>query len=194
MDMANRLVEETTIGCLRISSYDTGKAKAKILKRRNWQAMAAKIRDRLQAHPAQSSSDKQREWWFSSLAELKQYISQDDPLLSGVNSIRTRIVKRNRASESDTNAPTIQTPLDVQLACTDSSKRLLAKVQAMEALVDEFLEKELPIESWDQAFRLLELSQASQRLGIESMTRALNLERASVLGAIAIEPREDEFE
>ena len=191
---SNKLIEEITIGCLRISSYDTGKARAKILKRHNWQAMAAKIRDRLQAHPSQSD-ENQREWWFGSLAELKQYISQDDPLLASAQQARTRIIKREARKKTDWElAADIQTASDLAFARTDAANRLLASVKIAEAVLDAFIAKNEPLETWEQAFKLMVLSQQSEQLAIDAIERAINIERTVSIGAIPIEPRQDGLE
>ena len=191
---SSKLIEEITIGCLQIGSYDTGKARAKILKRRNWQAMAAKTRDRLQAHPSQSD-ENQREWWFGSLAELKQYISQDDPLLASAQQARTRIIKREVRKKTDWElAAEIQTASDLAFARSDAASRLLASVKIAEAVLDEFLAKNKPLETWEQAFKLMVLSQQSEQLAMEAIERSLNLERTVAIGAIPIESRKDGLE
>ena len=191
---SNKLIEEITIGCLRISSYDTGKARAKILKRRNWQAMTAKIRDRLQAHRSQFD-ENQREWWFESIAELKQYISQDDPLLAEARQVRIRTIKREVRKKTDWElAAEIRTASDLAFARTEAANRLLTSVKIAEAVLDEFIAKNKPLETWEQAFKLMVLSQQGEQLAIDAIERAINIERAVSIGAIAIEPRKDGLE
>ena len=191
---ADKLVEEITIGCLRISSYDTGRAKAKILKRRNWAVMAEKVRDRLQTHPSQIY-EQQREWWFDSLAELKQYISQDDPLLNGAQQKRVEIVKREiREKTYSEQLVEFQTAADINFARADAAGRLMARVKLAGMVLDEFLDKNKPLETWEQVFKLMVLSQESERLATEAIERALNIKRAAMTGVIPIEPREDGLE
>ena len=63
-----------------------------------------------------------------------------------------------------------------------------------EAVLDEFIAKNEPLETWEQAFKLMVLSQQSEQLAIDAIERALNIERTVSIGAIPIEPRQDGLE
>lgn len=186
-------IEEITIGCLRISSYEYIGARAKVLKKKGWQHIAHQIRNLLESHPSQHADD-QREWWFCSMAELKRYIDPEALLLDSDVMIQKRLIRRKRPLEEDPSLKGIDTPCDILERQREGGMRLLSRVKVADAVLDSFVQQDKPLETWEQAIALMILARSAELLAKEAIETSLNLQRAVRLAAIPIQDRSDGLE